>query len=331
MTTSECEREKKTIASGIMRRNDFIAFTSIFDFNAAGWADGVELLKLSELSIASAINLKAPFIVLTHTSFPLLGSLYELTKRYDYLSVEAIPDAELSLNKSQWVAAVEKFKVHFLKKNEKAGTPLVYVELDQLFLPGSGQNISKLFNNDDFSTSKFDVGFTYNNKPGGKFGSVNTGVIFFRAGRGVTHFFEAMLRELLNRHSVTYGGENQKVIDSFVPFLEHGQTHLVTLDGETNVTVQSFAYPGPYNFNTPGCCKMQQNVFVAHFKSLKKNFILSACCRDLVFPERDDIRRKPWLTSCDCNQANASTNAVCFASSGDLANGTEPDSKWCET
>ena len=83
----------------------FIAFTSVFDLGGGGggWAENVNLLKVAELSIASAV------IVLTH------ATLCQLTEKYPYLTVQVLPNEELVLDNNQWVATVESFKVAFLK------------------------------------------------------------------------------------------------------------------------------------------------------------------------------------------------------------------------
>ena len=94
-----------------------------------------------------------------------------------------------------------------------------------------------------------------------------------------------------------------------------------------SVVVKAFKYPGPFNYNAPGCCKLPSDTLVAHFKSLKKSYILSACCRDRVFPDKEDVRRESWKSSCDCNQKAANLNTECWMES---TTSTEDDG-WCDT
>lgn len=90
---------------------------------------------------------------------------------------------------------------------------------DQLFLPESGIAFEDAFHEDTFN-----VGFTYLEKTGG-FGSVNTGVIFYNTNEGVVMFFQKMISTLLSKYPRTSGGENQKIIDDFVPFLKDGEKY----------------------------------------------------------------------------------------------------------
>ena len=183
--------------SSIFAANDqhpqnFIAFTSVFDLGGGGggWAGNVNLLKVAELSIASAVNLGTPLIVLTHATFPSLDELFQLTEKYPYLTVQVLPNEELVLDNNQWVATVESFKVAFLKfYNHLQSSSLLYVELDQLFLPKSGTTFADAFHEDTF-----DVGFTYLEQTG-QFGSVNTGVIFYTTNEGVVIFFILLWQE----------------------------------------------------------------------------------------------------------------------------------------
>ena len=135
-----------------------------------------------------------------------------------------------------------------------------------------------------------------------------------------------MLDTLLSKYPRTSGGENQKIIDYFVPFLKNGENY--TLDTEQqSIFVKAFKYPGPFNYNAMGCCKLPLDTLVAHFKSLKKSYILSACCRDRAFPDKEDVRRESWKASCDCNQQAARLNTECWMQT----NTSTKDDGWCDT
>ena len=287
------------------------AFTILFDLgDAAAWAKK-NVIKLAELSIASAVNLQMPLVVVTHESFPSLVALKKLTKSYPYFSVVTVPDSEIDKKRANWVLLVENLKLAFMRRN--VGSNIVYVELDMIFMPGAGKAFENTFN------QTFDVAFTYN-LARGRYGSVNTGVIFNRVSSRTILLFEKMSKEI-PKHAT--GGENQRAIDKFVPHLKWSEKYSLQM-GNGTVAVLSLQYPGPLNYNTAGCCKLPPEIFVAHLKSLKKNFALSACCRDRSLQNHPN--RQAWGESCVCSQKRAASQATCFP-----VNKTSAKKNWCTT
>ena len=287
-------------------------FTVLFDqlgkTVSGGWQYS-QMMKLATLSMASSANLNSTLFVVVYETYKNLQALERRITAQPHMQVEKIPDAKV--HSVCWVVQMELLKLAFLQRQPE-GTLCIYVELDQLFLPGAGLAFGAVF-----ATSSFDIAYTYNRARGG-FGSVNTGVILFRASERVTRWLKLMAQtsSTLTGKNRCKGGENQRAIDHYVPHLNWGDHFR-----GNGTSIFALPYPGPLNYNTAGCCTIPNGIFVAHLKSLKKEFALSSCCRDRVQTHAD-----VWLASCTCRQDSASSHAYCWPASNSF---TLADAAWC--
>ena len=285
-----------------------IFFTSLIDVPKSSWPQS-QLMKLSTLSSASAINLNSTLFVALYKTFKHMREIEKLATTQPHMQLRKFP-VLMNRSKQCWVVHVELLKHAFLQIQPQ-GALCVYVELDQLFLPGAGSEFQAVF-----ASRSFDIAYTYNRKRT-QFGSTNTGVILFRASDRVTRWLKLMASTTssLTKYSCK-GGENQKVIDRYMPHLEWNQNRVI--DG---LSILSLPYPGPLNFNAVGCCSIPDGIFVVHLKSRKKAFALSSCCRDRV-----KAQQNAWLATCTCQQKNASSDAYCWPATGSF---TAADAAWC--
>jgi len=288
-------------------------FTTLF---ASGnhllqWKTKELISPTARLSLASAPNL-GRLTILTHASYRGLSALRDLASPAVGVEVTVLPDHDVGLvtHPNNWVLRVELFKYQFARR-QAPGTRLVYVELDQLFLPGAGTAFAAVFER------QFDVAFTFNEKPG-SFGSINTGVVLIRVGpRSLRLLDEAAKRTLQLTGERSGGGENQKALTRLMPHLAWGKTWT----GEA-WTILSLQYPGPLNYNgIGGCCHLKPDVVVAHLKSMKKRWAKDVCCRDRVAVDNG----RAWKSACKCVQNDVRKLPVCSP-----ANASD-DTGWCES
>lgn len=302
-----------TIPSDLTRS---IFFTVLFEPNeiggSGGWKpDPMSTMKFASLALASAANLKGDFVLVIPQIFKHRQVLHALIETYQHMAVEEIPDGEIfkpQESRTNWVLQVERLKLAFLRRMPK-GKQCIYVELDQLYLPGSGQAFEAIF-----ASQAFDIAYTYK-KTRDTFGSTNTGVILFRTSENVLQWQENITKktsELTGRKC--QGGENQLAIDRFVPHLAWGKRFFYS-----GVWIYALQYPGPLNENTIDCCTLASGTFIAHFKSHKKPLAMSSCCRDRV-----QVHAEAWLAECTCKQDKADSH--CWPSRGS-SNRTAND--WC--
>ena len=158
------------------------------DMGSGGWKRS-KIVQLASLSFASTTNLHSRYVIVTHESS---HQLHQLPIKMHQLEVVKIPDVEVLRHKelrANWVLLVEHLKIAFLKRLP-SGSPCVYVELDQLFLPGAGLAFEAVF-----AKEIFDIAFTYRSKRT-HYGSTNTGVVLFRTSAPVIHWLEAAAAQL---------------------------------------------------------------------------------------------------------------------------------------
>ena len=179
------------------------------------------------------------------------------------------------------------------------------------------------------------MGLTYWAKRSTVVGSTNTGVILFRSVSNSTiRFFEMIRGKIPNK--VHDGGGNQKAIDRLVPHLKYEAIYALHLDQfkhydkDGQVRILALQFPGPLNYHSSGCRTLPPNIYVAHFKALKKNWALSSDCRDAAFPlttgnQHYTAYRGVWKESCEC--ARKGFFAFCWPSS----NATQKGASWCST
>ena len=233
---------------------------------------GVDALRMLELSLASAVNLEGPVTIVTHDSFPTHEVLKKIVGKYSYTSILSVPDAEIPDDRTQWVLWVDRLKVSFLTRN--LGDNVVYVELDQIFAPGTGQAFTKVFVDYDF-----DLALSYKNNAD-RFGTTNTGVMLFRASKDSLYFLKRVIDAtavITNPKGKSTGGENQLAIDEVVKKrIPQGRQKTIKL--ENNRSVFCFlGYPVlNYNARVAVTCRA---TLVAHLKAFKKQFAFQACCR----------------------------------------------------
>mmetsp|Transcript_7386 Transcript_7386/g.21835 ORF Transcript_7386/g.21835 Transcript_7386/m.21835 type:complete len:335 (+) Transcript_7386:290-1294(+) len=302
-------------------------FTTLFESSTPGWAseqhDAAAVSQTPLLSLASVPNLKGHLTILTHSTYRGVGALRLAAIEASGLSwpanctinLKIIPDAAVGFDRypDNWVLRIELFKLMYIK-HQPPGARLVYVELDQLFLPGAGQAFAAVF-----ESQQFDVAFTFLNNSS-KFGSMNTGVILIRAGPRAIDLFKRGIQILRGTGSLpSKGGENQKAISTLMPELRWGDTWR---GGASNATIHALRYPGPLNMNTKGCCQLGPETFVAHFKSTKKQWSKDKCCRDRV-----GVNRDAWKGACRCSQTNMSALPTCVP---DQSSAPGDAVGWCE-
>lgn len=286
-------------------------FTVLFQPNemgSGGWIRS-HFVQLASLSFASTTNLHSRYVIVTHESS---NQLHQLPIEMHQLEVVKIPDVEVRHKelRANWVLLMDHLKIAFLKRLP-SGSPCVYVELDQLFMPGAGLAFEAVF-----AKEIFDIAFTYRSKRTHR-GSTNTGVVLFRTSAPVIHWLEAAAAQLLAlTGNLSKGGENQLVIDRYLPHLAWGKRFFFR-----DLWFLSLPFPGPLNDVTMGCCALKNTSFVAHLKSTRKEWALSVCCRDRVQP-----RINAWLADCTCAKQDKSLSARCWPSEGTW---TSAASDWC--
>ena len=282
-------------------------------------ADAVRQLRRLEPTLASAVNMDGPVSIVTHDSFPNHEALKKIVSKYRYVSILTVPDTEVS-NKRNWVLWLERLKLSFLMRN--LGNNVVYLELDQIFAPGTGQAFTKVFADYDF-----DLALTYKNKAD-TYGCTNTGVMLFRASEVSLYFLKQVIDATVaitnRRGGRIAGGENQLGIDAVVKkCIPQGGQNRVALKGNRSILLHALNYPGPLNYNAVGCCGLPDDTLVAHVKSWKKQFAFQACCRDFA----GDKSNKTWLYSCNCKPTSGRVKSVkCTAQDTQDATAVE----WCE-
>ena len=223
-------------------------------------------------------------------------------------------EVDFDTRPANWVLRVELMKYHFVRR-QTPGAKVVYVELDQLFLPGAGDLFEATFDN-----HAFDAAFTFVPHCN-KFGCVNTGVVLFRAGPRATLLLDLASKKTLSiTGNRSKGGENQRAIGSFFPHLSL-TTNATYTSPELNFTIHSVlgGFGGPLNFNSKGCCHLPSAVVVAHFKSMKKEWAKDECCRDRVA-----VNPGAWRATCSCTQNKTSPSPVCKQI------GAKQTTGWCE-
>lgn len=251
----------------------------------------------SLLSLASVPNLNGKLTVVTHASYDGLPALAKIISPIVRLHVLNDDEVDFNTRPANWVLRVELMKYHFVRR-QAPGAKVVYVELDQLFLPGAGRLFEATFDN-----HAFDAAFTFNLRRervvclNTRWGCVNTGVVLFRAGPKATLLLDLASKKTLSitgDHST--GGENQRAIGSFFPHLNVTTNETYT-NPELNFTIHSVlgGFGGPLNFNSAGCCHLPSAVVVAHFKSDKKEWSRDECCRDRVA-----VNPGAWRATCSC-------------------------------
>lgn len=293
-------------------------FTTLFDSSAGGWG-GAKLSPESVsqtalLSLASVPNLNGELTIVTHTSYRGLPALAAVTSPTVRLHV--LNDAEVDFAKrpGNWVLRVELMKYQFVRR-QAPGSKVVYVELDQLFLPGAGRLFEATFDN-----HAFDAAFTFVPQCN-VFGCVNTGVILFRAGPGASLLLDlATKKTLAITGTRSNGGENQKALASLFPHLSLTSNATYTSPAH-KFTIHSVlgGFGGPLNFNSVGCCHLPSTVVVAHLKSMKKKWSKDKCCLGRVA-----VNPGAWRATCSCSQTNHAYHPVCKPVGANQAKG------WCE-
>ncbi len=309
--TTSHRRRGAPQASSTNSTSNITYFATLFDSSDHAWKSKELISQTARLSLASAPNL-GRLTILTHATYRGLAALRDLAS--PAVGVEVLPDHDVGLvtHPNNWVLRVELFKYQFARR-QAPGTRLVYVELDQLFLPGAGTAFAAVFER------PFDVAFTFNKEPD-RFGSVNTGVILIRAGpRALKLLDEAAKRTLQSTGSRSSGGENQKALTHLMPHLAWGETWT----GEA-WTILSLQYPGPLNYHAKGCCHLKPDVVVAHFKSMKKRWAKDRCCRDRVAADNG----RAWKSACKCVQDDVKKLPEC---SPDNASVLSDSTGWCES
>ena len=83
--------------------------------------------KLTEVSLASSINLGVPLTIVTHASFTGLTHLKGIKRKFDHVQLAVYSDDALQYNPG-WVHMVESFKIVHLRENMFKN--LIYIELD---------------------------------------------------------------------------------------------------------------------------------------------------------------------------------------------------------
>jgi len=110
----------------------------------------------SLLSLASVPNLNGKLTVVTHASYNGLPALAKIISPIVRLHVLNDDEVDFDTRPANWVLRVELMKYHFVRR-QAPGAKVVYVELDQLFLPGAGRLFEATFDN-----HAFDAAFTFN-------------------------------------------------------------------------------------------------------------------------------------------------------------------------
>mmetsp|Transcript_23414 Transcript_23414/g.63479 ORF Transcript_23414/g.63479 Transcript_23414/m.63479 type:complete len:348 (-) Transcript_23414:93-1136(-) len=295
--------------------------------------------KLQRLSIASAVNLPGAYVVVTHASYPELKGLRRLVSQLHHARLqvhedsEVLADTPLEIGLRNWVWFVERLKLVFIQ-TQAPGSRLVYVEIDQLFLPLAHSGFQRAFQNETW-----DVGYTFLTTAPQGFGYINTGVVLLTASLPVVSLFQRIANETwhLTHGRVAAGlsakgGENQIALSKAgIPHLRVGELlDLVIGPGQDNgldaihIRIKAFEYGGPLNSNSNGCCHLKQGTYVAHFKSLKKAWILDSCCRDAV-----GVKAAPeWRETCTCTQRTMDKPPTCAPSDHFSAN-LSGIASWC--
>jgi|TARA_B100000524_G_scaffold347724_1_gene250313 hypothetical protein len=311
--------------------SDITYFATIFDSSAKGWLGGTKsptsVSQTALLSLASVPNLNGKLTLVTHTSYRGLPALSKIISPIIGLYVFKDNEIDFDTRPANWVLRCTLMQYLFVRR-QKPGAKVVYVELDELFLPGAGRLFQETFDN-----HAFDAAFTFLpncNNFFGYFGCgakirtvgyVNTGVILFRAGPKATLLLDlASKKTLAITGDRSKGGENQKAIGSFFPHLSI-TTNATYTNPELNITIHSAlgGFGGPLNFNSVGCCHLPSTVVVAHFKAMKKEFSREKCCRDRVA-----VNPGAWRETCSCKQNDPSQRPVCKPI------GAKQTTRWCE-
>ena len=107
----------------------FEAFVVVFRGTKRLGSDS-NMLKLTEVSLASAINLGATVTIVTHTSFKDRKELQKMEDKFDHVQLAVYSDDVVGLNSYNWVQLVESFKIAHLLQNRFKD--LLYIELDQM-------------------------------------------------------------------------------------------------------------------------------------------------------------------------------------------------------
>ena len=304
--------------------SDITYFATIFSSNTPGWRDAKSATRVSQtslLSLASVPNLNGNLTVVTHASYNGLPALAKIISPIVRLHVLNDDEVDFDTRPANWVLRVELMKYHFVRR-QAAGAKVVYVELDQLFLPGAGRLFEATFDN-----HAFDAAFTFNLRRervvcvNTRWGCVNTGVVLFRAGPKATLLLDLASKKTLSiTGNFSTGGENQRAIGSFFPHLNVTTNETYT-NPELNFTIHSVlgGFGGPLNFNSAGCCHLPSAVVVAHFKSDKKEWSRDECCRDRVA-----VNPGAWRATCSC-RGNLHTVSCASRSARSRRQG-----RWCE-
>ena len=107
----------------------FEAFVVVFRGTKRLGSDS-NMLKLTEVSLASAINLGATVTIVTHTSFKDMKELQKMEDKFDHVQLAVYSDDVVGFNSYNWVQLVESFKIAHLLRNRFKD--LLYIELDQM-------------------------------------------------------------------------------------------------------------------------------------------------------------------------------------------------------
>jgi len=131
-------------------------FTALFDSGAVGWSGAkVSPKSVSQtalLSLASVPNLDGELTIVTHASYGGLPALAAVASPIVRLEVLSDAEVDFAERPENWVLRVELMKYHFVRRRPP-GAKVVYVELDQLFLPGAGRLFEATFDNHAFDAA----------------------------------------------------------------------------------------------------------------------------------------------------------------------------------
>ena len=107
----------------------FEAFVVVFRGTRRLGSDS-DMRKLTEVSLASAINVGAMVTIVTHTSFPDMKVLQKIQNKFDHVRLAVYSDDVVGFNSYNWVQLVESFKIAHLRQNRFKD--LLYIELDMM-------------------------------------------------------------------------------------------------------------------------------------------------------------------------------------------------------